>query len=159
MDRHRSTRRRRRFPYVLAALIALLAVAWATLPSDARHLRELRADLREHAKELGRDYLSQEDTQTAFLGNLLLDSGLIGNSLIDAAIETRFDLSVRNYAVVSFGIVRDRQSGREAVASIALFGTVVPLTDAILKIAAPRQPADTLASPADTLASPAATTP
>ena len=79
--------------------------------------------------------------------------------LIDAAIETRFDLSVRNYAVVSFGIVRDRQSGREAVASIALFGTVVPLTDAILKIAAPRQPADTLASPADTLVSPAATTP
>lgn len=155
MDRHRSTRRRRRFPYVLAALVALLAVAWATLPSDARHMRELRADLREHAKELGRGYLSQEDTQTAFLGNLILDSGLIGNSLIgnsliDAAIETRFDLSVRNYAVVSLGIVRDRQSGREAVASIALFGTVVPLTGAILKIAAPRQPADTLASPAAT---------
>ena len=141
MKTRRRTPRRRRRPFALAAVAALLLAAWATLPSDTRHRQELRADLREHAKDLARDYLGREDARTEFVGNLFLDSGLIGNSLVDAAIETRFDLSVKNCAVISFGIVRDRKTGREAVASVALFGTVVPLTDAIMKFAAPGLPA------------------
>ena len=117
-------------------VIAIIcAVAWLTLPSDTRHKKELKADMRECIRDIAREYLEREDALTNILGHAVLNSKTLSDYAIDAIMKQRLEMEIRNYKVISLGYIRDKQTGKEAVASVAVFGFVFPFAHKIVETA------------------------
>lgn len=112
-------------------IIAL--IAWFTLPSDSKHRDKLQADVRECVKERAHDYVNRQDVLTSILGNALLNEKNIADAVVDGLIRQRLDIRIKNYKVISFGIITDKKTGNSAPASVAAFGFVLPFTDLIME--------------------------
>lgn len=119
----------------LVWIAALIALAWFTLPSDIEHKQRLKADVREGVKDMVRAELDSQDVLTSVFGNALLNINALSDGVIDAAVKQRFAFEIKNYKVVSLGMIRDRSTGEEIVASVAAFGIVFPFASEIIKTA------------------------
>ena len=115
-------------------IVILLTVAWLTLPSDIEHKRILKEDVRECVKDFAREYFDNQDALTNILGNAVMNSKTLSDGVADAIIKQRFTLNVKNYKIMSLGYIRDKSTGQEAIASVAVFGIVVPFAHKIIGI-------------------------
>ena len=117
----------------LAIWGVVILVAWLTLPSESRHLDKLEEDVTESAKKRLRNYANRQDAFTSLVCNAMLDNGEESDELVRKLVRLRLDMEIKDYKVISFGVLTDKKTGEQAPASVALFGMVFPFSDLVMQ--------------------------
>lgn len=109
-------------------IIAFLAVAYFTLPSNQEHLRKTKNGLRDVFKELAHEELGKENVLLQIFGNAIINNESISNALIDSYMNEELKFEIDNYGIFSLCEVTPRKElSKSKIVSFACFGMVIPL--------------------------------
>lgn len=109
-------------------IIAFLAVAYFTLPSNQEHLRKTKNGLRDVFKELAHEELGKQNALLQIFGNAIMDNDALSNTLIENYMNKELKFKIDNYGIFSLCEVAPREEFSESkIVSFACFGMVIPL--------------------------------
>lgn len=106
-------------------IVVLVIIAFVTNPSKTEHKSEVRTALTDCVRDYAESSLQGEDAFTSFLGNAMLSSDFLVQTIMNQFLTIEID----NYGVCSLGYIKSKENGKSKLVSIAAFGKVFMLTD------------------------------
>lgn len=118
--------KRHRGCIILSIIVVLfMVVALLTVPSEMEHRKELKGNIAEYVRNYANEELQKQDGLTFLLGNFMMKSDVIMETLIDRF----FVIDIKNYGLFSLGYITIANKDESHLVSIGALGKVFCLLD------------------------------
>ena len=104
----------------IIAVIALLAVAHHTLPSENEQKERMMEELRVHVRKDIKQQTRNQDLFTQTLGKGMMKD----QDIVDRLVHQRYSIKVNNYKVISTISVKEKETGESSTCGFAALGGI-----------------------------------